>query len=144
MPACFLALTLVGCADFRFPAAPPAQPGAAGKSEQPIYNETGIASWYGRHHQGRRTASGERFDMHGLTAAHRTLPLGTVIRVTNPANGRTVKLRVTDRGPFVPGRIIDLSARAARLLGMSREGVAPVELVVYPSDQPATRRADGG
>lgn len=90
----------------------------------------GTASWYGRAHQARPTASGESFDMHDLTAAHRTLPLGTRVRVTDLENGRTVVVRITDRGPYVPGRVIDLSYAAAKALGMLDRGLAPVRLEV--------------
>jgi len=94
------------------------------------YTETGLASWYGKPYHGRATASGERYDMHGLTAAHRTLPFGTRVRVTNLENGRKVEVRITDRGPFVEGRIIDLSRAAARKLQMIQAGLARVELRV--------------
>ena len=89
---------------------------------------TGIASYYGRKFHGRRTASGEPFDMHGYTAAHRTLPFGSLVRVTNPSNGRSVTVRINDRGPFVRGRTIDVSRAAAEELGMIARGHAPVEL----------------
>jgi peptidoglycan lytic transglycosylase len=90
----------------------------------------GLASWYGRWHQGRPTASGEAFDMNQRTAAHRTIPFGTRLRVTNVANGRSVVVRVNDRGPRVPERVLDLSLAAAKALGMVGEGVARVEIVV--------------
>jgi rare lipoprotein A len=86
------------------------------------------ASWYGPQFQGRATASGERFDMNGLTAAHRTLPLGTQVRVRNLENGRSVVVRINDRGPYVKGRAIDLSYAAARELRMVEDGEAPVEI----------------
>ena len=89
---------------------------------------TGMASWYGKDFHGRRTASGELFDMHGLSAAHRTLPLGSMIRVTNLGNNRNVVVRVTDRGPFIKSRIIDLSYGAARELGFLAEGTARVAI----------------
>ena len=89
---------------------------------------TGIASYYGRRFHGRRTASGEPFDMHGFTAAHRTLPFGSLVRVTNPRNGRSVTVRINDRGPFVRGRTIDVSRAAAEELGMIARGHASVEL----------------
>lgn len=88
----------------------------------------GKASWYGAFHHGRRTASGEIFDMRALTAAHRTLPLGTRLRVTNLANGRVVDVRVNDRGPFVPGRILDVSRGVAVALDAVAAGVFPVRL----------------
>jgi rare lipoprotein A len=87
----------------------------------------GYASYY---KSGRRTASGERYDPNGLTAAHRTLPFGTRVRVTNLRNGKTVVVRVNDRGPFVRGRIIDLSFAAARIVGLNLTGVARVKIVV--------------
>lgn len=90
--------------------------------------EAGIASWYGRAFQGRRTASGERFDMNLLTAAHKTLPLGTVVLVRNPVNGQTVEVTINDRGPYLKDRIIDLSYRAALLLGMVQSGKQSVEV----------------
>jgi len=90
--------------------------------------EAGMASWYGSAFQGHRTASGERFDMNQLTAAHKTLPLGTVVQVRNPLNGKTVDVTINDRGPFIKGRIIDLSYRAALALGIVQAGRQPVEV----------------
>ena len=100
--------------------------------------QTGVASYYADKYQDRRTASGERFDQRKMTAAHRTLPFGTKVRVTNPANGRSVVVRVNDRGPFVKGRVIDLSRAAAERLGIVRAGVVRVK--VEPVGSP-TRRA---
>jgi rare lipoprotein A len=94
------------------------------------FEQTGEASWYGRQHHGKRTASGEVYDMHQLTAAHRTLPLGTRVLVTNLDNGRTVEVRINDRGPFVARRVLDLSYAAARRLGAVGDGVIPVGLKV--------------
>ena len=88
----------------------------------------GIASWYGEPFHGRKTASGERYDMNELTAAHPTLPFGTVVRVRNLDNGRTVVVRINDRGPSVPGRIIDVSYAAAVHLGIIEAGVAEVAI----------------
>ena len=88
---------------------------------------SGMASWYG---EAQTTASGERFNKHALTAAHRTLPLGTMVRVTNQRNGKSVIVRINDRGPYGRGRIIDLSEAAARKLDMIDAGVAPVTLEV--------------
>jgi rare lipoprotein A len=105
--------------------------------ENATFTQVGRASWYGRQHQGRLTASGERFNMYQMTAAHRTLPLGTVIRVTNPANGTTVKVRINDRGPYIKGRVLDLSATAAKALGISRDGVAKLRIEAFASDQTA-------
>lgn len=97
------------------------------------YSATGNASWYGRLHHGRRTASGEAFDMHALTAAHRQLPFGTKIRVTNRRSGKSVVLKVNDRGPFVAGRFLDVSRRAARELGFIKAGIAPVRVETVAS-----------
>lgn len=96
--------------------------------EQPNYDEVGQASWYGGYHHGRPTSTGERFDMNALTAAHKTLPLPSLVEVTNRANGRRVILRVNDRGPFVDGRIIDLSRGAAEELGLLNQGVGDVRV----------------
>lgn len=96
--------------------------------EQPRYDETGMASWYGDQFHGRPTATGERFDMNALTAAHKTLPLPGLVEVTNLANGRRVVVRVNDRGPFVDGRIIDLSRGAADALDLRRAGVGEVRV----------------
>lgn len=96
---------------------------------------TGYASWYGHPYHGRPTASGEIYDMNDLTAAHRTLPLGTRLLVTNLDSGQAVEVRINDRGPFVEGRILDLSYAAARLLGADRHGLVPVRLrVIAPID----------
>lgn len=96
--------------------------------EEPGYDRTGLASWYGTDFHGRKTANGEIYDMNALTAAHPTLPLPSYAYVTNLANGRTILVRVNDRGPYVADRLIDLSARAARLLGTSERGVAQVRV----------------
>jgi rare lipoprotein A len=89
---------------------------------------TGLASWYGAKHHGKRTASGEIFDQNKFTAAHRTLPWGSIVKVTNLDNGKSVEVRINDRGPFPKGRIIDLSRAAARALGMVELGVSPVRM----------------
>ena len=112
----------------RAPSAPP--PARIG------YTETGVASWYGAPYHGRRAASGEIYDMRKLTAAHRTLPFETWVEVTNLSNGRRVKVRINDRGPFVKGRIIDLSMAAADEIQMIRPGTARVQLrVIRPPDR---------
>lgn len=99
----------------------------------PGYDRTGIASWYGKDFNGLRTANGEIFNMNALTAAHKTLPLPVYVRVTNLENGRTLVVRVNDRGPFAAGRIIDLSRRSAQLLGFRTKGTARVRVrVVAP------------
>ena len=93
--------------------------------------QTGKASYYAKSFSGRQTASGERLHHDSLTCAHRTYPFGTMLKVTNPANGKEVVVRVTDRGPYVKGRIIDLSVRAARELGILTQGIAPVTVERY-------------
>ena len=120
-----LILDLAGCAFLR-------------SSPSGIQVQRGLASWYGKDFHGRPTSSGEPYDMFRHTAAHRTLPLGTVVEVINLQNGKTTRVRINDRGPFVRGRIIDLSYAAARDLGMVEAGVVPVELRVlrWPSDAP--------
>jgi rare lipoprotein A len=89
---------------------------------------TGLASWYGAKHHGKWTASGEIFDQNKFTAAHRTLPWGSMVKVTNLDNGKSVEVRINDRGPFKKGRIIDVSRAAARALGMVQSGVSPVRM----------------
>ena len=101
--------------------------GAAPAASGPVI-ERGLASWYGEPFHGRRTANGEVYDMNELTAAHKTLPFGTRVRVFNPATGQQVVVRINDRGPFTGGRIIDLSRAAAERIGLIRAGVAPVVL----------------
>lgn len=96
--------------------------------ENPGYDRTGIASWYGKQFHGKRTANGERYDMYALSAAHPTLPLPSLVRVTNLQNGRSIVVRVNDRGPFARGRIIDLSFRSAQLLGFVKQGTARVRV----------------
>src|SRR3954468_5674361 len=94
------------------------------------YTETGIASWYGHPYHGRAAANGERYDMETLVAAHRTLPFDTWVRVENLNNGKTVEVRIIDRGPFVDGRIIDLSHAAAQVIELIGPGVAKVRVDV--------------
>lgn len=103
--------------------------------EKPKQKQQGLSSWYGKQFHGRKTASGEIFDMHAMTAAHRTLPLQTWVRVTNLANGREVLVRINDRGPRLHSRIIDLSQGAAQSLGFSKKGLARVEVEVVPQDE---------
>jgi peptidoglycan lytic transglycosylase len=103
-------------------------------AEDLSYDETGIASWYGEDFHGRYTANGEMFDINNLTAAHRTLPMPSIVQVTNLENGRTLKLRVNDRGPFARGRIIDVSRRAAQLLGFVGPGTAKVRVQILPAE----------
>lgn len=104
--------------------------------DDPDYDETGLASWYGDPFHGRQTASGEVYDMNALTAAHKTLPLPSTVRVTNLENGRTLLLTVNDRGPFVNGRIIDISRRGSQLLGFHASGIAKVRVQVVPDGRP--------
>jgi rare lipoprotein A len=98
----------------------------------PLSVEQGLASYYGREFHGRKTANGERFDMNGLTAAHRTLPFGTVVRVTNLSNNKSVTVRINDRGPFVEGRIIDLAQGAAKQIGLDGVEEVRLEIIKYP------------
>jgi rare lipoprotein A (peptidoglycan hydrolase) len=122
-------LALAGCASQNIapPPAPYSAPPAAfsGRAYSP---HTEIASWYGPGFQGRTTSTGERFNENAMTAASKTLPLGSHVRVTNPNNGRSVVVRINDRGPYVHGRSIDLSKAAAERLGIKEQGVAPVEV----------------
>lgn len=113
---------LAGCS--RAVMTPPSVPPVAGMEE------VGMASWYGAAHHGRRTASGEVFDMNRLTAAHRTLPFGTRLLVTNRDTSQSAEVRVNDRGPFVEGRILDVSYAAGRLLGAVGPGLIPVRVRV--------------
>ncbi len=108
--------------------------------ETPREFQQGKASWYGPRFNGRRTASGERYNMHELTAAHKTLPFGTLVRVRSLVNGREVDVRITDRGPFSRGRVIDLSRAAAEAIGMLGLGVKDVLLLV-PESTPAVVEA---
>lgn len=98
------------------------------------YDETGIASWYGPDFHGKLTANGEVFDQNAVTAAHKTLPMPSIVRVTNLENGRQLTLRVNDRGPFVHGRIIDLSRRSAQLLGIEGKGTAKVRVQILADE----------
>jgi rare lipoprotein A len=113
--ACALLSLLAGCA-------------SDGLIDPHGYNASGSASYYGARHQGKRTASGERFDQSSFTAAHRQLPFGTRVQVTNLANDRKVVVRINDRGPHARGRLIDISRAAAEQLGMLRSGTAKVRV----------------
>jgi rare lipoprotein A len=143
-------LLILGCAPARPrtsrapvppPTAPPAEPAPASRPApvSPVargsYVEEGLSSWYGAPFHGRRAANGEVYDMYKLSAAHRTLPLNSIVRVTSLQNGRSTEVRITDRGPFIEGRILDLSLAAARELDMVSAGVVPVriELLAGPS-----------
>jgi len=98
------------------------------------HTETGMASWYGPNFNGKQTANGEIFDKFEMTAAHRTLQMPSIVRVTNVSNGRSVILRVNDRGPFAHDRVLDVSERAAELLGFKNDGVAKVRIQVLPNE----------
>lgn len=119
------ALALTACAKKHRTVTAPSAPRSAGTI---VNGETGLASWYGHPYHGRPAADGEIYDMEKLTAAHRTLPFGTMVRVVNLTNGKTVDVRIIDRGPFVENRIIDLSHAAAQAIELIGPGVAPVRL----------------
>ena len=102
----------------------------------PGHFQDGTASWYGPGFNGKKTSSGEIYDMHGLTAAHNVLPLNTLVKVTNLQSGKDVVVRINDRGPFVGDRVIDMSLAAARGLGMVGPGTAPVRIAVIGTSQP--------
>ncbi len=127
----------MGCAHHG--AAPAATRPSAPTPVEEGWTEKGIASWYGEPYHGRRTASGEIYDMHAMTAAHKTLPFGTVVKVNRRDTGADVKVRINDRGPFIEGRIIDLSYAAAKAIDLDRDGVAPVRIKVVGREkiQPA-------
>jgi rare lipoprotein A len=103
---------------------------------KPIFTETGVASWYGPPYHNRRGSNGEIYDMHAMTAAHRTLPLGSIVRVVNVQTDATAIVRITDRGPFVDGRIVDLSKAAAEKIGMLQKGTTQVRLEVLKTPVP--------
>jgi len=116
--------------------APPALPSLSADEQfvdthTPIYSESGVASWYGPPYHNRQAADGSVFDQNALTAAHRTLPMGTVVRVTNLATNQSVVVKITDRGPFVAGRTLDLSLAAAKAIGVYRAGVAKVKVEAF-------------
>lgn len=100
------------------------------KAQASKFQETGKATWYGGHFHGRKAANGSRYDVNGLTAAHKTLPFGTKVKVTNKANGKSVVVTITDRGPFAAGKIIDLTPRAFNAIGHTSSGVLNVHLKV--------------
>lgn len=118
------------------PEAPPSIDGDEWVNKKPIFTQEGLASWYGPPYHNRRAANGEIFDMHQLTAAHKTLPLNSVCRVTNLKNGQSVIVRINDRGPFVGERIIDLSMEAAKQIDLWRAGVAKVRVEVLQAPAP--------
>lgn len=156
--ALVVSLLAAACARDKYFEPPPGpRPGEAEKIGKPYqvagvwyhprrdlyYDVTGVASWYGREFHGKPTANGETFDMNELTAAHTTLPLPSYVRVTNLENGRSLVLRVNDRGPFVKNRVIDVSRRAAQLLGFEGQGTARVRVqVVRPDGTPYLEPVD--
>lgn len=109
--------------------------GCAAVPEHVTHREQGRASWYGRARHGKATADGQPMDRNAMTAAHRRLPLGSRVRVTNLENGRSVELTINDRGPYVRGRVIDVSQRAAEELGFRQSGTARVRIETLPSDE---------
>lgn len=115
--------------------APAPVPSIPAPAEQATFAQSGLASIYAVNQQGHRTASGEPLNNYAMSAAHRSLPFYTVARVTVPSTGKTVKVRINDRGPFIPGRIVDLSQAAAKALGILDRGTAPVRVEVFASDQ---------
>ena len=106
------------------------------RGSQPVQIETGIASWYGAPYHNRRGSNGEVYDMNAMTAAHRTLPLGSIVRVTNLDSRKSAVVRITDRGPFIEGRIIDLSQAAAKQIGLVQKGTGRVRVEVLKTPQP--------
>jgi rare lipoprotein A len=151
----FLAIAVSGCASRRpiaasappvispepappAPAAPSIEPPSSSAPVPRVYVEQGIASWYGVPFHGRRAANGEIFDMNTLVAAHRTLPFGSILRVTNLNNGRQVEVRVVDRGPFVSNRVLDLAHAAAVGLDMIGTGTAPVRIELLSGPSPVS------
>ena len=121
-------VTLCGAAALLLLATQSHAQGAGIRGADAAFRQTGVASWYGPGFHGRRTASGERFDQNDLTAAHRRLPLGSEVKVTNLENGRSITVEINDRGPYAKGRVLDLSKAAARELGMVENGVAKVRI----------------
>ncbi|MBM3213577.1 septal ring lytic transglycosylase RlpA family protein [Candidatus Poribacteria bacterium] len=115
--------------------------GVANVQIEPILGQTGVASWYGSVFHGRQTSSGEVYDQEGLTAAHRFLPFGTIVRVTSVTSGKSVLVRINDRGSFIKGRVIDLSRRAAEEIGLDREGKGPVSVEIVRTPPPSGRNA---
>jgi len=132
-------VVLSGCHKKHARGVPPPPPAPGGFVPYPGYTETGIASWYGHPYHGRPAADGEIYDMEKLVAAHRTMPFNTWVRVENLNNGKSVDVRIIDRGPFIDGRIIDLSHAAAKAIDMAVSGTAMVRVVVIraPESVPA-------
>jgi rare lipoprotein A len=125
-------LVLAGCAHSNEVDPRPVRSSITIERPEKPHREEGLATWYGKEQHGGPTASGERFDMHAMTAAHKKLRMQTRVRVTNKLNGKSVVLRINDRGPYARGRIIDVSYAAARVLDMIDRGVVPVLVEVLP------------
>jgi rare lipoprotein A len=139
--SCLVAVSgLAGCTTPPAPSQPipPSSALQQPSAPQPFFTQTGLASFYGQAHDGKTTASGDTFDLRDLTAAHRTLAFGTLVRVTDLENGQSVTVKITDRGPYAKGRIIDVSLAAARALGLQDKGVTRVRLEAFRTDQPAS------
>jgi rare lipoprotein A (peptidoglycan hydrolase) len=153
---CIVGITVLGCLagcslkqeTLPLPPAPPVHEEAAPAPAPPAHEkaapagtpettQVGTASWYGPGFHGRETASGETFDQHALTAAHRTLPLGTEAKVTNLETGQSVHVTINDRGPYVPGRQLDLSQAAAQQIGLTKTGIAKVKI---ETKKPSTKK----
>ncbi len=131
LPAVLLLIAIVGCSSsVRYAAGPGTGPQPRTGNERVREGFTGTASYYGPGFHGKQTANGERFDMHAMTAAHKTLPFNTRLRVTNTDNGKSVIVRINDRGPYKRGRVLDLSKGAAQALGMLTSGTARVRCEV--------------
>jgi rare lipoprotein A len=118
------------------PEASPSPEAEVTPESKPLLVETGIASWYGAPYHNRRGSNGEIYDMNAMTAAHRTLPLGSIVRVTNLVSGKSAVVRITDRGPFIEGRIIDLSQAAAKQIGLVQKGTGQIRVEVLKTPQP--------
>ncbi len=155
IPALLFFLLIQGCSTLAPPRQrPPAEPGQPkpyrvnGSWYQPLshargFEQEGVASWYGKDFHGRKTSNGEIYDMHAVSAAHKTLPLGTYVRVRNLNNNRTLDVRINDRGPFVRGRIIDLSYGAAKALDVVDAGTAPVKIVALGAPVTSSGKGEG-
>lgn len=141
---CLLVIGSIGCAKSAVQSTSSLVRSPSGVQPKPSQILTGKASWYGHRFHGRTTANGEKYNMYAMTAAHKNLPFGSHLLVINPQTGRSLIVRVNDRGPYIPGRILDLSYAAALELGMAEKGVETVWIAVYPPEgkqiEPLARR----
>lgn len=145
---CICVLLFTGCSRPETRSKPPAHSRpykVNGKWYKPIassrgFTQSGLASWYGKDFHGKKTSNGETYNMYAMTAAHKTLPLGTYVRVYNKQNNREIDVRINDRGPFIRGRIIDLSYTGAKKLGVITAGTAPVKIVALGTPSPAKKK----